>query len=393
MLAFDQDARHGARFVGEEANEPAVETQIDALHLFGLVAEEGRKIRSDRLAALRAVHAGRRSAAARGDVFQFRAALLEPRNRFGGILREDFDELRIARVFAALHRVGRHHFGCILNALGLLIDGARRVHTARRELGVAARDRHLFENDDVANALFVRLHGRNETRSARAHDYEIGLFRADGRDVLVGREVLPLPFNVFGAAERDLHRREVVAAQAVRLRFHMARVAGRALNRADVARVRIGLLLRVGELFKTAVTAHTLLVDLGFRVTHLHAVDVATGAVETLLHVRARELRVVVLVRRLSTQRSEKRRKNRGRCVLTKRHHGSPFGVVRSGFRNRSSLLRPRNRGDIRCFFFSQKTIGRASFRRKSLQISRKCENFSFFNRTFAIRERSYTSL
>ena len=59
VLAFHEHAGHCARLVRHEAHQAAVEAQVNAFHLFGLIAEERRQIGPDRLAALRTVHAGR----------------------------------------------------------------------------------------------------------------------------------------------------------------------------------------------------------------------------------------------------------------------------------------------------------------------------------------------
>ena len=146
----------------------------------------------------------------------------------------------------------------------------------------------------------MRLHRCDEARCARTHNNEVSFFGSHRRRILVGREILPLPLERLGAAEGNLHRREVVAAEAVRLRLDMPGMASRALDRADVARMRIGCLFRVSKLFKPAVAAHALLVDFFFRVAHFHAVDMAGRAVKALLHVCARKLGIEVLLCRLS---------------------------------------------------------------------------------------------
>ena len=180
-----------------------------------LIAEEIRQVRAYKGAAGRTMHAGCRCTAAAAHMRKNRAAGLQPFNRGVRFFGKNLDELGIACLLAALHRVGEHHLGRVLDALSLLEFGACSIHAAGCKLAVAARNSHFFEHHNVLDAGFLSSHCRNEARRTGTDDEKIGFFSVSRHGVGIFLEIFDLR-RIHGClVEVLLHCRKIVAVRAV----------------------------------------------------------------------------------------------------------------------------------------------------------------------------------
>ena len=176
VLAFDQNARHGAVLIALKTNHLRVDANIctglfqRGLHFFDHVATDA--------ARLGVVHARSLAAAVNTRIkVELAAQRFEPFESRVALFGQHVDENLVVRAFADLQRILSEHFGRVVDAGGLLLLGTGNIHAACGQQRAAADNRHFFQHDGL-KAFARSFNGRSNTRAARTDHHKVSLFRA-----------------------------------------------------------------------------------------------------------------------------------------------------------------------------------------------------------------------
>ena len=112
--------------------------------------------------------------AGEGDLGKRSADGVEPVDAFRRILSHFCDQVSVIELMAAFHCVLDELLDSVLDSLFFLIVGLSRVHASGGLCGIAARVRHLLEQDDVLAGL-CGIDGSRHTCAARAYDHNVCL--------------------------------------------------------------------------------------------------------------------------------------------------------------------------------------------------------------------------
>ena len=96
------------------------------------------------------------------------------------------NKIRVVQILAALHGVIEVSFDTIFNAVLFLMFGFSSVEAAGSTVGVAAKHRHFFKNDDFLTEVVSR-HSCRQTGAAGTDYDDIGLVSRKSRDSKGGR--------------------------------------------------------------------------------------------------------------------------------------------------------------------------------------------------------------
>ena len=185
LLGVFNDHAHDVAFKGlfaDDFDEAPARDDLDAQVVGGL--------RQNRAVALSLREGGNVGARIEGAedlddvVLELHAEAFEPSDGAVGVFAENANAFGVASEVACGKRLLHVVFRAVLDALTGLTDRVGRIDEALGNEGVAARERHLFVDDDVLGARLGGLDGGGHAGAARADD-----------DDFVGF----IPLDAFGA--------------------------------------------------------------------------------------------------------------------------------------------------------------------------------------------------
>ena len=118
-------------------------------------------------------------------ILKLDAQAFEPVDLVHRVGREVLHELRRSLVVAALHRLVVELLDRVLDALLALTDRVNGVQSAFGHIGRAPEEPELLEHENVLRARFFSSNGSGKTRSAAAHDDNVGLVGLFNRRMLL----------------------------------------------------------------------------------------------------------------------------------------------------------------------------------------------------------------
>ena len=173
IVFADLDAEHSALVVNNEVIDDRAQLHGDAVFLALLVHrvdEAGTGVIGHGMAT------GYGVTAVEGDGLELNTDLLEPFVVFNGAVGDVACEFGVSQTAACLHDVLVEEIGIVLDTGSLLHVGTGSGHGAAVDDGVAAVGRHLVDDEDVLDALFVGFNGSAQTGKTRTDNQEVNRF-------------------------------------------------------------------------------------------------------------------------------------------------------------------------------------------------------------------------